>query len=320
MQRATYFNFCEAKLSMLCTRIELRGKLNLLEFNIHAEDFYAQFLNLLYGYSLKNINEMDQNAEGLDLVDAGGQLVLQVSSTATKHKVESALEKNLAAYTGFSFKFVSISKDASHLRGNSYTNPHNLSFNPVVDIYDVKALLKHIQHSGIVEQRAIYDFLSKELAEEQKPLTESNLAAVIKILAADDLAAAPEKIEPIPFDLDQKLTFNSLHTAAVVVEDYKIHYGRLNKIYATFDNEGKNKSKSVLDSFRKSYIKLSSTYQGDELFFRIVEAATQRVLASANHDSIPEEELDLCVTILAVDAFIRCRIFKRPEGIICAPT
>ncbi len=219
MNRATYFNFCEAKLSTLCTRIELRGKLNLLEFNIHAEDFYAKFLNLLYGFSLENINEMDQNAEGLDLVDAGSQLVLQVSSTATKFKVESALRKNLAAYSGFSFKFVSIAKDASHLRTDTYANPHKLLFNPTTDIYDIKVLLKRIQHAGIVEQRAIYDFLSKELVEDEKPLAESNLAAVIKILAADDLAAAPAQVEPIPFDLDKKLTFNNLHTAAVVVED-----------------------------------------------------------------------------------------------------
>lgn len=318
VNRATYFNFCESKLSTLCTRIELRGKLNLLEFNIHAEDFYANFLNLLFDYSLTNINQMEQNAEGLDLVDNGGKLVLQVSSTATKTKVESALKKNLASYTGFGFKFVSIAKDASHLRSDTYSNPHKLVFDPSVDIFDVKTLLTQIQHAGIVKQRAVYDFLSKELTEDEKPLTESNLAAVIKIIAAEDLAAAPEKIEPIPFDLDKKLTFNNLITAAVVVEDYKVHYGRVTKLYATFDKEGKNKSKSVLDSFRKGYIKLSATYSGDELFFRVVEAATERVLESANYEAMPAEELDLCITILAVDAFIRCRIFKRPEGMIDA--
>ena len=125
MNRSIYFNIAEDLLTHLCLRIELRNKLNCLEFNIHAEDFYVHFLNLLYGYSLININEFSQNEEGLDLVDEKNEIVLQVSATATRDKVNSSLSKDLSAYKGYNFIFVCISKEAKHLRKGSYNNPHS---------------------------------------------------------------------------------------------------------------------------------------------------------------------------------------------------
>jgi hypothetical protein len=44
----------------------------------------------------------------------------------------------------------------------------------------------------------------------------------------------------------------------------------------------------------------------------IVKNVSQKVIASANFKAMPIEELDLCVAILVVDAFVRCKIFKNP--------
>lgn len=316
MNRSIYFNLCEERLSVLCTRIELRGKLNILDFHLHSEDFYLHFFNLLYGYSLKNLNQVAHNVEGIDLVDSQGKLVLQVSSTATKQKVESALSKDLSAYSGYSFKFISISKDASTLRGMTFANPHVLVFEPATDIHDVKVLLAEISHMDIVRQKQIYDFLKKELSApiEGEPLAETNLAAVINILAKEDLSNGTVVNHSIPFDPEKKISTNGLIAAAIVIEDYKIHHGRIQKIYSEFDIAGQNKSKSVLDSLRTNYIKLSSEFSGDKLFFEIVDLAIKTVQKSANYVQMPLEELELCVNVIAVDAFIRCRIFKNPIG------
>lgn len=78
---------------------------------------------------------------------------------------------------------------------------------------------------------------------------------------------------------------------------------------------GKNISVSVLSSFRTSFIKLSKEYTGDDLFFKIIESAVDTVRKSVNFTQIPLEELELCVSILAVDAFIRCKIFRDPNGV-----
>jgi hypothetical protein len=316
VNRSLYFNLCEERLSILCTRVELRGKLNILDFHLHSEDFYVGFLNLLFGYALKNINASAQNVEGIDLVDAVGRLVLQVSSTATKIKIESALGKDLSAYKGHSFKFMSISKDAKHLRSGTYANPHGLVFFPAQDVYDVPSVLNEILHLDIAKQQKIYEFLKCELkADAEKPLTETNLASIINIISEADLLAVASSVSVKAYNLDEKIELNKLEVAAEIIEDYKIYHPRIQQAYGVFDAAGKSKSKYVLESLRNIYLKLSMSYSGDELFFKVVEAVVDKVRASANYVAMPLDELEWIVNILAVDAFIRCKIFKEPKGV-----
>src|ERR1700744_4795161 len=108
MIRQKYFNHVEAKLSELVTSIELRGSLNILDKNLFAEDFYKDFCNLLFSWKLKNLNAVDPNATAIDLFDDDKKIVIQVSATATKIKIQSSLNKDLSKYTGYSFKFISI--------------------------------------------------------------------------------------------------------------------------------------------------------------------------------------------------------------------
>jgi len=321
MQRSFYWDLCEQKLSILCTRIEMRGKLNILNFHLHSENFYLHFLNKLYGYSLQNMNVEEQNVEGIDLRDDTNQIVLQVSSTATKTKIENALGKNLSKYGGYGFKFVSISKDASELRTKTYANPHNLAFSPSVDIHDVPSLLKHIQVLEVDKLHSIYSFLKAELDPTSGgQFTETSLASVIKLLASEDLGDGYEVSKPIPFNVDSKLAFNSLNGASIIIEDYKIHHHRVSRIYNEFDVAGRNKSNLVMQSLRTIYAKLSTSYAGDALFFKVVEEAVDRIRGSANYVEMPLDELEQYVNVLAVDAFIRCKIFKNPNEVANAPS
>lgn len=287
--------------------------MNILNFHLHAEDFYVNFLNVLFEYKLKNMNAVAQNAEGIDLIDTTNKLVLQVSSTASKTKIESALAKDLTAYKKYRFNFVSISKDASELRKQTFLNPHGLAFSPQNDIHDVKSILNFILHLNIDHQRVIYDFLRKELhtVNDTSP-GDTNLAALINILAREDIDDTGSASHPVAFDVDNKLVFNNLVAAAIIIEEYKIQHHRIDRMYAIFDSAGQNKSKAVLSGLRQTYIKLSTMYAGDDLFFQVVEHAVRRVQASANYIAMPLDELEMWMNALAVDAFIRCRIFKNP--------
>ncbi|MEI8209617.1 MAG: SMEK domain-containing protein, partial [Methylococcales bacterium] len=86
MNRSDYFNFIERELSILATRISVRGGLNILDLNIHSENFYLNFFNLLFDWHLTNINSAEQNAAAVDLVDKVNNIIIQVSATATKQK------------------------------------------------------------------------------------------------------------------------------------------------------------------------------------------------------------------------------------------
>jgi hypothetical protein len=128
--RIAYFDSISNKLGLLAYRIELNGGLNLLNEHVHAEDFYLHLVNGIFGWKLRNLNIDSANAAGIDLIDVDNRIAIQVSSIATRQKIESALAKQHSCYDKgrFSFKFISISKSASHLQKakKRYKNPHTL--------------------------------------------------------------------------------------------------------------------------------------------------------------------------------------------------
>ena len=322
MNRPNYFNVIEERLNLLAERIKSRGRLNMLELNIHSESFYHHFLNELFGWNVLNENENKQNVEAIDLIDHTNKFVLQVSSTASKQKIESSLSKDsIKSYKGYKFKFVSIARDADDLRKETFKNPHGITFDPASDIIDKNSILSRIKGLPLDDQKRIYEFIKKELISEIDQLKlESNLATVINILSKEDW----NKNEPIAeinsFEIDRKISYNDLDSAKMIIEDYSVHYNRVDKIYTEFDTQGSNKSSSVLSTIRQEYAKLKSNLSDDQLFFEVISKVQEKVLNSYNYTSIPFDELELCINILVVDAFIRCKIFENPEDYNYATT
>jgi len=315
MNRQRYFNYIEEKLNIFAARISSRGKLNILDLNVHSENFYLNFFNKLCGWNLKNLNNISHNVEAIDLIDNPERIIVQVSATSTKQKIESALKKDIIKkYSDYTFKFISISKDASDLRGKEYTNPHNITFNPVNDIYDINLILKHILSLEIGKQKKIYQFIKDELGGEVDIVKlDSNLATIIDILSKEDWDIQDPCESINSFKIEQKITFNHLNSVKDIINDYKIHHSRVDKIYSEFDLMGNNKSSSVLSTIRKEYAKAQKALRDDDLFFRVLDSIENKTIQSPNFVQIPIEELELCVNILVVDAFIRCKIFENPE-------
>ena len=314
MSRLSHFNYIEQQLSTLGYRLEMRGKVNILDMHLHSESFYQHLFNALFGWNLRNQNTVQRNSAGVDLVDDTNRFVIQVSATATKQKIEAALAKDLSSFKGYSFKFISIVRSAELLRTGSYVNPHGLIFDPVKDIYDLPALLSIIQSMHIDQLTSISDLIRKELNNNPDfDKVETNLTAIIKILSKEDLSHGAQKNEVIPYDIDAKIKHNKLDAARTLIEDYAVYYPRIARIYAEFDKQGSNRSLSILNSFRSKYILLGETAAADQRFFSVVNSVVEQVRDSMLQSVIPADELSLCVEILVVDAFIRCKIFKNPE-------
>lgn len=313
MNRSKYFDYIELKLGELAYRLEILGGLNLLNLHLHSENFYLNFFKTLFGWNLENLNTINQNAAAIDLIEKTNKIIIQVSATATKQKIESALAKDLSGYKGYSFKFISISKDASALRSKTFSNPHNLTFSPATDIFDIRSLLNIVLTMDIGRQKEVYEFIKSELKSEVDPdKIELNLTTIINILSKLDWSKKASGHEIIPFEIEDKITYNHLDTARTLIDDYKINHSRLDKIYTDFDKQGANKSLSILDGIRTEYLLVCKSNSPDQCFFLIIKNVTQKIRASANYTSTPDEELELYVGILVVDAFIRCKIFENP--------
>ena len=315
MKRTQYFNYIEEKLNTLAYRVETRGRLNLLDIHLHSENFYLHFFNLLFGYQLENLNSQLRNVEAIDLIDHKNTIIIQVSATCSKQKIESSLSKEiLKDYSGYSFKFISISKGADKLRKSAFKNPHSLLFSPSTDIYDITSVLVYVLIKTVPEQKQIYKFIKDELGGDIDVVKlDSNLASVINILSHEKWDVANKSDFINSFEVDRKISFNELVNSRSIIEEYRVYYKKVDEKYSEFDQQGLNKSYSVLRSISKEYLKLKGSGSADEIFETVIERTKDKVLESANFIEIPIDELELCVDILVVDAFIRCKIFENPE-------
>lgn len=235
MNRAAYYNYIEERIVTLCTRVELRGKINILDYHLHSENFYRDLFNKLFAWNLENLNSEIQNVEAIDLIDKSNNIAIQVSATNTKSKIDNALR------------------------------------------------------------------------------LESNLSSIINLLSKKDFTSIERNTKINSFEIERKIDFNKLDTSKEIIEEYKLYHHIVDKIYAEFDKSGCNKSISVLNTIKGEYIKNSSKLMGDGLFDLVISTISERILQSSNFEKIPREEMEMCVGILVVDAFIRCKIFKNPN-------
>ena len=276
-----------------------------MDSHLHAENFYMHLFNNLYGWHLENLNASKQNVEAIDLIDNANKIIVQVSATATKQKVESALSKDLSSYKNYSFKFISISKNASDLRTKTYKNPHNIQFNPAVDIYDIESILNCVIGLEIEKQRSVYEFINRELGSDiNYGKIDTNLATVINILSKENWDQKDsESYQVKPFEIERKIDFNNLQVLNPFIQDYGLHHIRVNKIYDEFNKQGINKSSSVLSYIQTCYLK-KKNLASEDLLFSIIESIKEKVQNSSNYVEIPYDELELCINILVVDSFL----------------
>lgn len=317
MNRNVYFDYIEEKLHTLSTRIEAKGQLNLLDIHGHSENFYLHFFNLMYGYELTNLNNESLNVASIDLVDKKNKILIQVSATNTKRKIEYSLSKGiLNEFSDYTFKFISISKDASNLRKITYKNPHSINFTPTSDIYDITYILNDIRVKDIDCIKKIYEFIKKELGREgvNQVNLDSNLATIINILSKEQWDESDNNMDINSFEIEKKITVNDLTSRSDLIKEYAVYHTKVNQKYSEFDTMGVNKSKSVLASIRRLYLDIKNKNDADTIFSLVIDGVKEKVLNSNNFQQIPIDELELCIDILVVDAFIRCKIFENPEG------
>ncbi len=317
MSRTGYFDYIEEKINLLATRINARGRLNLLNLNNVSEVFYAYFLNELYGWKLGDENTVKQNLEGIDLTDHTNEFVIQVSATSTKDKIETSLEKKIISrYPTYTFKFVSIANDSDDLRSKVYKNPYGIKFDPKNDIIDKNKILKDVRNLEIDDQRRVYNLVRKELGNEVDTVKlDSNLASIINILAKENWDGIIEPSNLNSFEIERKIDFNQLNVVKQIVYEYAIFKTKVEKMYEMFDSLAANKSYSVLQLISKLYLQECLVNQvPDEIFLKVGEKIRTTVEESANFEKIEFDILVLCIDILLVDAFIRCKIFKNPPN------
>ena len=148
-------------------------------------------------------------------------------------------------------------------------------------------------------------------ADERRP---SVITYVINRLADEPLAERAVNPDTKAFDLKPKMDFNSLNKWKDVISKYTVYSLLVDKIYRAYDEQGVNKSFTVLSSLHDLYLNLASELTGDALFDKLLESVYEIVNKDYEcNESLTREELQVNIKIVLVDAFVKCKIFKKPE-------
>lgn len=312
LQRQTYINDILNRLSGLASSVKLHGLLNLLDLHVISEDFYVGLLNLIYGWKLRNANSLQQNASGIDLVDDSNRILVQVTATSTKGKIDHSLKEIPEKYTGYHFYFVPIVIDAKKQRKHKYNPPHEVVFNPETDILDIHFIADRIKEMPNIEDiRTIAMFIKNNIKNDVPDTTQltSGLNYIISQLAEDDLNECD--FDMTEFEIEAKISFNNLSIYAKdAIDQYKIYYINVQEIYSEYARQGKTKSMAVLQKLHRIYVGLKSQASGDALFIAIKNEIINQI--GNKNNNLSQEQLEMCVEMLMVHAFMECKIFEKP--------
>lgn len=258
MIRMQLCNEIERYFTSLKILIQSYNQQNLYDINIHCENLFLNLLNLIYGWHLQNLNVDFRNEPGADLVDYDNKILIQVSSTCTKKKIQTSIQKLLSEkYNGFHFKFFSISKDAQKWRKYCYKCPNYISFEPETDIFDLNILIKKIKESDIEKLKKIHEMVRRELDshyEEKYPVTWFKKKIIENVKNMGERYSDELDIELEMYDIVNAMERNSnfkntfqreFEKVKISWENFKQRGGQEKQVYSKADSIMKEMQKSV---------------------------------------------------------------------------
>lgn len=166
MIRKKYIDEITESLAVLQAKVGLSNANNFTDINIHSENFYRDFLNLLYGYQLENLNAEQQNTAGYDLGDESKRVAFQVTSTSGLKKTRDTVTAFVKR--GLDKKYdrliiLNISKKSKH-REKKVGEKGGFSIDTQKDIWDSSDILRDINNLGIEKLEKIHAFLKRQLS------------------------------------------------------------------------------------------------------------------------------------------------------------
>lgn len=166
MKRADNSKCCLEYLLYLNRIVEINTKNNLNDICLHSENLFMHLFNNLFDLNLKNSNVFEKNSVSIDLIDEAKKIIIQVTATCSKGKIEKTLKKDvLQKYVndGYTIQFVFIGKQVSDIKNKQISNPFNINFNSKTDIFLTEDILRVFDSLNIEKQKDILEFLGSEL-------------------------------------------------------------------------------------------------------------------------------------------------------------
>ncbi len=301
-------------LSILKVEVEFRGSLNLYDINIHAENFYRDFFNVIFDLNLVNLNFDEKNASYIDLIDKKEKRAIQVTSQndggKIKHSIEGFMKK--PEHSKYQLEVILIAKSAKDYTAD-FTIKGKFDFDHKKNVIDLERLLKIINNLKTEKLEEIFEFLSKQ-TNIPRPKTETNevetIMSLIEFLSDDENTQDSNNEKPNPPDPERKFHRFEEHR-----EFLQSHYEEMYALY--FGTLQIAKEKVGLDGVRAKKITSFLKYKSDSV---LNECNNNPRVAIDNLTDFFEEKLfkygfncdQSAIRFYLLDELIQCNVFPNP--------
>ncbi len=119
-----------------------------------------------------------------------------------------------------------------------------------------------------------------------------------------------------------KIKYNSIKRNAILIEEYKVFYSKVNALYNELEYQGSFKKANLLRNIKQIYLKIKGQYtDGEENAMGIIQANSDNIIEDIEEELLKiiesdgkhySEDITFGISIIMVDAFIRCKILEEP--------
>jgi hypothetical protein len=311
MKRSDLIKGITYYLTHLRMRVEALNSLNLQDDNVHAENFFRDFLNLSLGYSLVNINIISPNATAIDLGDEGERIAIQVTSTSDIEKIKHTHSRFLKA--GLVSKYdrlvVIIIGEKKDYRAVSLGAHNTLLMSISDDVWGISELLRRVCDLPTAKLEPCLEFLRKELriSEPRGSNEVSTLVRLIEVLSAaeEGLSVGDNREDPDP----ERKIYDRFSDHADFLER---QYVELHEIYGQALAEVNKYSDLSHVRLRKLQVYLMrwsdrvlNDCKGDPLL--ALDTLTEKVLDMMGHSDVEYD--DGAIRYYLIGQLIACNVF-----------
>jgi len=160
------FDIIHDRLTWLSTKVMSSNKLGLTDINNHGEDFYRDFLNLILGWELENLNDvLEANFPAIDLGDTNQRIAIQVTSTANLRKAKYTVKKFVEKKLHEQYDRLVILRIGNSIKHKAEKIGETQNYKLIVkdDIWDIHTILKDIKSRNVSDIRKIREFIEQEI-------------------------------------------------------------------------------------------------------------------------------------------------------------
>lgn len=148
-----------------------------------SENFYADLLNIVYGYQLENLNKYEKNNAAIDLGDVKSKVCIQVTSDNDSEKIKCTINKFIENKQYNVYDVLIILLLTKKKKYSTKFETQNLfNFDKNKNILDYTDLITYLQTKDIEVLEAVNIFLSNNLVDQVTQKKEGQASEVETII------------------------------------------------------------------------------------------------------------------------------------------